>query len=173
MRLFAAVLVASGVLPVHLSGARAGAPPGVDALVLPAAGKRVATAFATERGSTYTIRVSGVYQYNGALGLGFMDCGHKDPENQGGWINVANVLLDGRVARCSLEPFSPTHSYEWTQQGTGQPFTFEIYANSYTSDDSGCLLVTVADDTPGVADVVVSRASDVRPGVPDATECAG
>ncbi len=142
-----AVLVVAAAVATVVVSPPAGAGPvaNTGVLLLEAAGKPVSTSFAPEPGRTYTISVSGVYTYDGTTGLGLADCGHKDPEDQSGWINVANVLLDGKVARCSVLPFTPTHSYTWAQPGTGAPFTFEIFANTYTFDDTGCLLVTVSD----------------------------
>lgn len=140
MRVFVAVAAAvlSAALP---AGART---PSGDVLVLVATGHPVSTTFATVEDVAYTVTVSGEYEYDGTLGFGLTDCGHKDPESEAGWVNYPNVLVDGQPATCSVQPFSPTHSYTWTQRGTGRPFTFVIAANTYTVDDVGCLVVTVA-----------------------------
>jgi hypothetical protein len=129
----------------HLAApASAGLSPEENVLLLEAAGKPVTTSFLTDPNRLYAISVDGVYTYDGTLGLGLADCGHKDPEDETAWINVANVLVDGAAARCSVAPFTATHHYAWTQRGTGRPFTFVIYANAYTYDDTGCLAVTVS-----------------------------
>lgn len=116
-----------------------------DVLLLEAAGYPAATSFATDPARRYTITATGVYTYDGTLGLGLADCGHKDPESEAGWMNVANVLLDGRPAACSVQPVSGTHTYTWQQRGTGRPFGFVVLANAYTADDTGCLVIQVYD----------------------------
>ena len=140
-----AVAAALGVVAPVPSHASRPVPRADAVLLLEAAGYPVSTTFDTEPERAYTITVSGVYTYDGTLGLGLADCGHKDPEDETSWINWANVLVDGRSARCTSQPFQQTHSYTWTQPGTGAPFQFEIYANTYTDDDTGCLVVTVSE----------------------------
>lgn len=141
------LLAAATLLPLLGAGpAGAYAPARGEVLVLVAAGYPVSTSFATDPARRYTITVTGQYEYDGINGLGFSDCGHKDPEqNAGGWINVANVGLDNKVAYCSVMAWDQTHTYTWEQSGTGAPFTFVIFANTYTTDDYGCLLVRVTD----------------------------
>ncbi len=146
----AALALTSGVVPAS----SASVPP-TETLVLQAAGRTASTSFVTDPGRLYSIRVSGVYTYNGTTGLGHADCGHKDPEDARGWVNVGNVLIDGKVGGCASDAFTPTHYYVWGQPGTGKPFRFEIFANSYTGDDTGCLLVTVSTVYAGTATVPV------------------
>ena len=134
----------TGPIVAAVALAVAGAPPApalrlpLDVLLLSASGAPAATQ-RTQEGRPYTVRVTGVYSYNDAVGLS--DCGHADPQGPESWQPRINVALDDNAALCFAQPFDKTHSYEWTQVGTGSPFVFRIL--TVGDDDSGDLIVTV------------------------------
>lgn len=133
-----------------------------DAFPLRPNGDPVSTRFATVPGRSYTVTVSGVYSYNGKLGLA--DCGHKDDAGPAGWYPVANVWLDDRPAHCQAMNLDRAHTYSWSEPGTGAPFTFEIPTGPWDADDVGSLLVTVVED--GVNEELVVSPNvrcDIRP----------
>ncbi|HVF03266.1 MAG TPA: hypothetical protein VNA20_00360 [Frankiaceae bacterium] len=104
------------------------------------------TAFATDVGATYQITVTGAYSYNGRQNLA--DCGWWNPEWAGdAWFPGDTFRLDGSPAACTSQPYTTTHTYTWTQPGTGAPFTFHVY-DSLPWDNIGSLVVSVVEVSP-------------------------
>lgn len=101
------------------------------------------TPFRTVVGRSYRFTVSGMYLYDGKFGRA--DCGHRDPPDHTTWMESPNFVVDGEPAACVFQPYDQTHTYQWTQAGTGAAFTIDIPGGSYdTTDDLGPLVVAVA-----------------------------
>ena len=112
-----------------------------EVLVVQAPNQPASTLGVMRSGRLYTVTVTGQYTYDRAFALA--DCGHKDPAGPNSWIPHANLKVDGNVAQCVVQPFTPTHTYQWVQPGTGRPFVFEIVTQTDDDDDTGALVVTV------------------------------
>jgi hypothetical protein len=131
------LLLATALL---LPGPAAHALPAASTLVLLVDGSTARTSFATVAGEPYLVTVSGQYTYDG--GKDFADCGHWHPEFATGWTSGGFFTVDGHPGGCADLPYSDTHTYQWTELGTGRPFEFSVWDAGY-ADNYGAFSVTV------------------------------
>lgn len=86
------------------------------------------TSFATVAGERYLITVSGAFEgsradlhpLTGDCGWWFLDIARQTAERHD------LVTVDGHPAACQNMPPSETHTYQWTEIGTGAPFSFDL-----------------------------------------------
>lgn len=143
MRL-AILLTATATLLPAVAGTASVAPPTGGAVLVEPKAAPVATLFASVLDRVYRFTVTGTYLYDGRFGQA--DCGHRDPPTYEVWRKEPNFTIDGSLAQCVFLPYSATHTYTWTQLGTGKPFLLDIPDGSYnTSDDTGRLVVVIED----------------------------
>ena len=141
--------LAAALVLAAVTGVPARATPGrlADVLYVAASDTRPATTrFATDPERSYRVTVSGAWFYNGT-NLGQQDCGHVDTPDEDGWIPADAPRVDGKRAPCVDMPYDETHTYEWTQPGTGRPLSFVVpYQDpALYADDVGGLTVVVAE----------------------------
>jgi len=101
---------------------------------------RAQTAARTDPAVTYAITVTGTFTYNDKLSQ--QDCGHYDPPGALGWQGSSWPLLDGVPSPCTREVARASHTYCWTQRGTGDRLVFDM-PDTATGDDVGGLVVVV------------------------------
>jgi hypothetical protein len=135
-----AVVLALCGAPVTASGSVRPQPP--EVLLLGGQGAPTVATQRTFADRWYAITVTGTISYNGRLAM--QDCGHFDAADAAGWIPYSIPHLDGGPSPCSRMPARASHTYCWTQRGTGAPLVFSMPVTAGAAeDDLGALVVAV------------------------------
>lgn len=166
----AAALAAGAALLVTPT---ASALPAASATVVIPQGGSGQTSFATVAGEAYTVTATGLFGYDG---LGdtdnLADCGHRTTTGPAGtWTRTDFVRVNGSVAGCADQPYSPAHTYQWTVTGTGAPLRFTA-GDGLDIDNAGALTFVVtgarariAHEVTGSCEITGAESSGVPDGV--------
>jgi hypothetical protein len=122
----AAAVLAAVVAPAAVTAPAAHAVPAVSTVVVVAGSGVQQTSFATVPGEPYLITATGAFEgfTDAPVTLRTGDCGWWQDTLRGGLRTGSPVTIDGHAAACATLPYSETHTYQWTEPGTGAPFRF-------------------------------------------------
>lgn len=134
------------------------AAPAASTVVVVAGAGVQETSFATVPGEPYLVTVTGVFEgFAGARAAGprvqerrLYDCGWWFDPVGGGASASSPVSIDDHAPACTTMPYTETHTYQWTEIGTGAPFRFVIDHDLL----SGGLVFTVSGARASIAHAV-------------------
>jgi hypothetical protein len=122
-RFLAAALVAASAV----TAPAAHAAPVASTVVVHSYSGEQATSFATVPGEPYLVTVTGTFvAQTGYFNFGAQDCGWWYDPAAGPVQRNDLVTLDDHATACGSLPYSETHTYQWTETGTGAPFRFAV-----------------------------------------------
>lgn len=116
------LLAATAFVPTAAQAALA-----VSTVVLYPYADAQATSFATVPGDPYLVTVTGTFvAQTGYFNFGTQDCGWWYDPTTGPVERNDLVTVDDHPTGCASQPYSETHTYRWTETGTGAPFRFAV-----------------------------------------------